>query len=417
MPEYLAPDVYVEELSTGLRTIEAVGTRTAAFIGVAPKADAYLNDPRAINNWSEFVKEFTGDNPESTPLSHAVFGFFQNGGSRCFVVNVGPGKPVSGGPKRTGLDLLEELDDVAMVLIPGYTDAASYDAALSHCEKMLDRFAILDSPKDVDKIEQLTQVGTGGPAATPAAAAEGEDAPAPRRRRDAAAAAGGGGGGGSAGLGARRSSYGAYYYPWIKVKDPLSATGAQVFIPPSGHIAGIYASTDANPGVHKAPANVIVRGAIEPYKRLTRDEQGVLNPAGVNCIRWFGNEGTKVWGARTLSDDAQWRYVPVRRLFIMIEESIARGTRWVVFEPNAQPLWKDIRRDVSAFLRQQWRAGALMGRTAEEAFFVKCDEETNPEEDIAAGRVTIVIGIAPVRPAEFVIFRIGQKAGGVEIEA
>ncbi len=415
MPEYLAPDVYIEELSTGLRTIEAVGTRTAAFIGVAPKADAYVNDPRAINNWSEFVREFTGEHPESTPLSHAVFGFFQNGGSRCFVVNVGPGRPVSGGPKRTGLDLLEELDDVAMVAAPGFTDAASYDAVLSHCEKMMDRFAILDSPKDVDKIEQLTQVATSSSA--PAPVPEGGDAPAPRRGRAAAAAAAGGGGGGSPGLGARRSSYGAYYFPWIKVKDPLSPSGAQVPVAPSGHMAGIYARTDANPGVFKAPANEIIRGAIEPIYRLTRDEQAVLNPAGVNCIRWFGTEGTKVWGARTLADDAQWRYVPVRRLFIMIEESIARGTRWVVFEPNAQPLWKDIRRDVSAFLRTQWRDGALMGRTAEEAFFVKCDEETNPEEDIAAGRVTIVIGIAPVRPAEFVIFRIGQKAGGVEIEA
>ena len=414
MPEYLAPAVYVEELSSGLHSIEGVGTRTAAFIGVAPKADAYVNDARAINNWSEFIKEFTGENPTSTPLSHAVFGFFTNGGSRCFVVNVGPGKPVSGGPKRTGLDLLEELDDVAIVAAPGYTDAASYDAVLSHCEKMMDRFAILDSPKEVDKIEQLTVVGTSGPATAPAPEGGG-DAPAPRRGR-AAPAAVGGGGGGIQGVGARRSSYGAYYFPWINVKDPLSPSGEKVPVAPSGHIAGIYALTDANPGVHKAPANAIIKGAIDPFYRLTRDEQGVLNPAGVNCIRWFGTQGTLVWGARTLSPDAQWRYIPVRRTFIMIEESIAKGTSWVVFERNEAELWDLIKRDVRAFLRLQWRDGALMGRTEEEAFFVKCDEETNPEESIAAGRVTIVVGIAPVRPAEFVIFRIGQKAGGVEIE-
>jgi hypothetical protein len=152
--------------------------------------------------------------------------------------------------------------------------------------------------------------------------------------------------------------------------------------------------------------------------RLTREEQATLNPQGVNCIRWFPTEGIRVWGARTVAASAsEWRYLPVRRLFNMIEESIAKGTRWVVFEPNDRPLWKDIRRDVRAFLRTIWRDGALMGRTEDEAFFVQCDEETNPPESIDQGRVVAIVGIAPVKPAEFIIFRIGQHAGGVEIES
>jgi hypothetical protein len=170
--------------------------------------------------------------------------------------------------------------------------------------------------------------------------------------------------------------------------------------------------------VHKAPANELIRGALDVTYRVTRSEQELLNPAGVNCIRWFANEGIRVWGARTVAAEAsEWRYLNVRRLFNMIEESIARGTRWVVFEPNDRPLWQDIKRDVGNFLRVIWRDGALMGRTPQEAFFVQCDEETNPRESIDQGRVVIVIGIAPVKPAEFIIFRIGQHAGGVEIEA
>lgn len=151
--------------------------------------------------------------------------------------------------------------------------------------------------------------------------------------------------------------------------------------------------------------------------RVSHQEQEKLNPEGVNCIRFFDREGIRVYGARTVAaSSSEWRYLSVRRLFNMIEESIARGTRWVVFEPNDRPLWKAITRDVAAFLRTVWRQGALKGRTPEEAFFVKCDEETNPFEEIDAGRVTIVIGIAPVKPAEFVIFRIGQTAAGTQVE-
>ena len=159
----------------------------------------------------------------------------------------------------------------------------------------------------------------------------------------------------------------------------------------------------------------MVRGALNVTYQLTREEQGVLNQVGVNCIRFFGREGIYVWGARTLADgSSEWRYLNVRRLFNMVEKSILTSTRWIVFEPNNESLWKSIRRDISAFLTQIWRSGALMGRTPEEAFFVKCDEETNPTDVIDAGMVVTVIGIAPVKPAEFIVFRISQHIGGSE---
>ncbi len=179
-------------------------------------------------------------------------------------------------------------------------------------------------------------------------------------------------------------------------------------------MAGIYARVDGTRGVHKPPANESVRAAEGLATPLTREELGVLNQAGVNCIRFFPRDGIKVWGARTLADDPEWRYLNVRRLFCMIEETVAQGTRWVVFEPNDLTLRRSVVRDVSAFLRRLWRDGALVGRTEQEAFYVKCDDETNPPEVVDAGQLVAVIGIAPVKPAEFIIFRIGQHSGGVE---
>jgi phage tail sheath protein FI len=210
--------------------------------------------------------------------------------------------------------------------------------------------------------------------------------------------------------------FGAFYFPWLNARDPL-AKGAIAPTPPSGHVAGIYARTDAVRGVYKAPANEPVRGALGLSYRVTREEQGELNRMGVNCIRFFPDAGIRVWGARTLAEEAsEWRYVNVRRLFNMIEESIAEGTRWTVFEPNDVTLWQSVTRDVSAFLTLLWRDGALMGASPGQAFFVKCDAETNPPEVVDAGRLVVEIGIAPVKPAEFIIFRIGQWAGGTQVE-
>jgi phage tail sheath protein FI len=388
----------MEEVPSGARPIEAVGTSTAAFVGWASKPDAPKNEVRAINNWSEFLEEFVGAEGTSTPLSHAVFGFFLNGGGRCYVVNVGEHAPVSGGRTRTGLDLLEAYDDVAIVAIPGYQDAASYGAALDHCEKLKDRVAVLDAPQSVKELRMLTRVATPPASGEPPA---GEPAAGPPPDE---------------GVRARLSDrgYGAYYYPWIRVRDPLG-TGT-VAVPPSGHVAGIYARVDFTRGVHKAPGNENVLGALDVTYRMTNQEQGELNQNGVNGIRLFPREGIRVWGARTLAADPQWKYLNVRRLFNMIEKSILLSTRWVVFEPNDMSLWKSIRRDVTAFLTLVWRDGALMGATPEQAFFVKCDAETNPTAVVDAGQVVILIGIAPVKPAEFVIFRIGQTASGAQTE-
>jgi uncharacterized protein len=409
LSSYLTPGVYVEEISAGPRPIQAVGTSTAAFIGESPDADARANEAVPINSWAQFLKEYSSkEGVASTPLSHAVFGYFQNGGRRCYCVNVGKDKPISGGgAERQGVDVLEEIDEVNTVAAPGYTKVEDYEALLSHCEKLKNRVAILDAPQDVVNVDLLTKV-----------------AAAPKTLKPSKPAGGGSGEAGTVppakpeGLRPRVSDrgYGAFYFPWITVRDPFSPKNL-VDIPPSGHLAGIYARSDAMRGVHKAPANESIRGALNVTYRLTDAEQGELNQNGVNCLRFFPRQGILVWGARTVADTAsEWRYLNVRRLFNMIEESIARATRWVVFEPNDMALWKSIRRDISAFLSLVWRDGALAGATPEQAFFVQCDSETNPPEVIDAGQVVTLIGLAPVKPAEFIIFRIGQQAGGVEIE-
>jgi len=397
---YLSPGVYVEEVDRGSKPIEAVGTNTVGFLGESSKGP--LNESVLITNWSQFVKTFGDFKDCSEHLAHAVYGFFNNGGSRCFVVNVGAPEGVAVAPKaanadkkdekavvvvggggrdglfigrdggpgaRTGLKCLDEVDEIAIILAPGQVSPAVQDALLSHCETRKDRFAILDSPETI----------TGGV----------DKLPKPRD-----------------------SKYGAYYFPWIQVYDPDKGN---IFVPPSGHITGVYSRTDSERGVHKAPANEIVRGALGLKYNVSKGEQDLLNPKGINAIR-FMNGGIRIWGARTLSSDPSWRYINVRRLFIMVESSIERATQWVVFEPNDHRLWKRVQRTISSFLTLLWRNGALMGTAPEQAFYVKCDEETNPPEVIDAGQLVVEIGLAPVKPAEFVIFRIGQMASGGGVE-
>jgi phage tail sheath protein FI len=400
---YLTPDVYVEEIAGGPRPIEAVGTQTLGVVGQAPDPSARVNEPIACNNWSSFVRIFAQNGARSTPLSHAVFGYFLNGGPRCYVVNTPETDPISGGgKKRQGLRVLEAIDEVAIVAAPGQTSPEVYEALLSFCELRRDCVAILDGPDFAD-INELTRVATATsakkkPSSTSDAAPPAEEEGSPR------------------GLRARQSDYGSFYFPHLTVADPLPPNEL-VDVAPSGHIAGIWARNDALRGVHKAPANEPVRGAVNLTYRVTREEQAELNPAGVNVIRFFPNEGIKVWGARTLADSAsEWRYLNVRRLFNMIEESIEESTRWIVFEPNDRTLWRSIRRDIGAFLTRLWRDGALMGATPQEAFFVQCDEETNPSDVIDAGMVVTRIGIAPVKPAEFILFRISQHMAGANLE-
>ncbi|GAA2396116.1 phage tail sheath family protein [Dactylosporangium salmoneum] len=403
MPHYASPGVYVEEVSGGARPIGAVGTSTAGFVGTAPAQDARRNEAVAIGSWSEFLRVFApGEGAASTPLARAVYGFFDNGGGRCYVVNVAPGEPIGGaGRTRSGLALLEAIDEVAIVAAPGYHDPMSHEDLLKHCELMGDRIAILDPPEEITDVEPLTRVAAAGTKAKPKAA-EGDKAPAAPTPDDG-------------GLRPRQSDYGTFYLPWLVVRDPIS--GDVVSTPPSGHVAGIWARTDTLRGVHKAPANEPVRGAVDLAYRVTRQEQELLNPAGVNCIRYFPAEGIRVWGARTLAAEAsEWRYLNVRRLFSMLKESIADGTRWIVFEPNDEQLWRSIRRDIGAFLTRVWRDGALMGATPQQAFFVKCDAETNPPDVRDAGQVVALIGVAPVKPAEFVVFKLSQSSVGTEAQ-
>ncbi len=403
MPEYLSPGVYVEEVDKGTKPLEAVGTSTAGFIGQSKKGP--VNEATFITNWGQYTRTF-GEFADSPYLAHAVYGFFNNGGARCFITNVGmegappppppkkegEGKddkkpsapaPTGGGPSpslfigkdqgpgnKTGLVTFEDIDEIAIVAAPGMTDPAIQDAVISHCERM-NRFAILDSELTIEKggVDKI------------------------KKPRD--------------------SQFAGFYFPWLEVYDP--AKDKNVFVPPSGHMTGIYSRSDNTRGVHKAPANEVVRGALGLKYTISKGEQDILNPRGINCIRYFKDRGIRVWGARTVSSDPSWRYINVRRLFIMVEESIKNGTQWVVFEPNDFALWKRITRNITAFLLRVWKDGALFGQTPEQAFYVKCDEETNPPEVVDAGMVVIEIGMAPVKPAEFVIFRISQWQSGSSV--
>ena len=401
---YSYPGVYIDEKDTGARPIQGVSTTTPAFIGVAPKADASPLEAIALNSFSDFRSKFVGASADTNLLALAVFGFFTNGGSRCYVVNLGGEQSI-----EPALPAIEAIDEIAMVAAPGITDVDTTSRLLAFCERLGDRFAIIDAPgPDRVDLDALVRVGTIK--SDPDKGGKGKGGKDDDKGGDTSPKVAGD----RPGLRPPPSpkGFGAIYFPWIEIRNPLDSNSRNpVSAPPSGHVAGIYARTDMQRGVFKAPANEIVRGATGLAQSLTNAEQGKLNLAGINCIRLFSTQGILVWGARTLAPPASnWSYVNVRRLVLFIEQSIYRSTGWVVFEPNYRPLWKAIRRDVTAFLTMLWRQGALMGATAEEAFFVKCDEETNPTENINAGIVTTVIGIAPVKPAEFVVFEIGQTA-------
>jgi hypothetical protein len=203
------------------------------------------------------------------------------------------------------------------------------------------------------------------------------------------------------------------YWPWVQVFDP--SLGKNASLPPSGALAGVWSRNDDTRGVFKAPANEVLLGAVGVDYAVTRGEMDMLNPMGVNSIKSFPGRGIRVWGARTLSSDAEWRYVNVRRYFNYLEESILQGTQWCVFEPNDERLWGRIRRTISAFLVNEWRSGALFGASPQQAYFVKCDGENNTAESIDLGMVIVEVGVAPVKPAEFVIFRLSQFSGGTSI--
>ncbi|UFJ43308.1 phage tail sheath family protein [Brevibacillus humidisoli] len=268
--------------------------------------------------------------------------------------------------RRTGIQSFIDNDEVSIMAIPGITDPNVQLALVAHCENLKSRFAILDFPREKTRVEDVI---------------------AHRNYFD--------------------STYAALYNPWLQVFDPLEKRN--IFIPPSGSVAGVYSRSDQTRGVHKAPANEVVRGVIGLDCQYNKGEQDILNPKGINLIRFFTGQGIRIWGARTCSSNSLWKYVNVRRLFIFLEESIKAGTNWVVFEPNDERLWARVQRTIDGFLTRVWRDGALMGASPAEAFYINIGRSTMTQDDIDNGRLICIIGVAPVKPAEFVIFRITQK--------
>ncbi|MDD4767587.1 MAG: phage tail sheath family protein [Desulfotomaculaceae bacterium] len=334
-------------------------------------ADYYIKKVNGISNLITVAQQ-TGDSgakPDDLSVTYLAGG---DDGTGTLVLADYTRTDTNQPGQRKGLTGFSEIDDISMVYAPDAQSITGLVGALvTHCENLKDRFAIIDAAQGSAGIASLD----------------------PRSDHD--------------------TKYAAFYYPWIKVVDP--GAGIKRLVPPGGHIAGIYARTDVERGVHKAPANEVVRGAVDLEFQITKGEQDILNPRGVNCIRFFPGRGIRVWGGRTLSSDPLWKYINVRRLFIYLEESIDEGTQWVVFEPNDEKLWARVRRTLTEFLTRVWRDGALMGTKPEEAFFVKVDRTTMTQDDLDNGRLIVLIGVAPVKPAEFVIFKIAQYAGGSEV--
>jgi phage tail sheath protein FI len=371
MATYTAPGVYVEETGSRAKAIEGVPTSVTAFIGPTLAAPARREEHPRLGSFAEFSAIYGGLDdvmlggvPAPNYMARSARAFFEGGGQQLYVAPTAPD-----GSRQDYADALAGLDHVAeitLVAAPGVASDEITRLLVEHVEVPgRYRFAVLDAPK----------------AATLA------EVQAFRAAYD--------------------SKHAALYYPWVLAADPLG--GGQIALPPSGFACAIFARTDAARGVWKAPANEVVTGALGLVCDVNRAMQEVLNPLGVNCIRALTGRGIRIWGARTISSDPEWKYVNVRRLITYLEASLARGLQWAASEPNAPELWADVARTASDFLFGVWRDGGLLGAKAEEAFFVRCDRSTMTQADLDAGRLVCLIGVAAVRPAEFVIFRVGQN--------
>jgi uncharacterized protein len=436
MVNYRSPGVYVEEVPPLASPIAGIGTSTPGFIGVIPDtiqlvahtqtgnaaaliAQGYkyvdfalpaAGGAHFVTTWSQFTKLFgdlLGDptatatavanpavNPGQRNLAQAVYGFFNNGGAGCYVARV-----ATEGDLSKALTTFAAIDDISMVAAPGLTSVTDYAALEAHCALLQDRVAVLDA---VQTDAPATNFASGSFTALENTPTDSPD-----------------------GLRPSDSAYAAVYFPWIQVFDPGTqlvqlaqvpppqGANGLIYVPPSGHMAGIWARVDGTRGVFKAPANEVVQGAVGLQWMLARADQDNLNPKGINIIRAL-NGAIRVWGARTVGgdDNGNFKYLSTRRYFNYLRKSIEQGTQWVVFEPNGPSLWKRIVRSVDEFLLNEWHNGALFGDTPKQAYFVTCDENTNPPEVRDAGEVITEIGVAILQPAEFVIFRIQQTTGG-----
>lgn len=548
--DYFAPGVYVEEIDRGSRPIEGVSTAIAGFVGFTEdvRGGAELFKPMLVTNWTQYLNYFArpqsdGFTSFDAYLPHAVYGYFMNGGGRCWIVSIGTQLPTNpkqttpestaiqihsrgnrpsisfnlrpeqaaagaihilisdGTPRplpegtegepppntgeyftvqiRRGDEILEQYEHLTMhreanPQVATYVAAAlrssmyvtitdstqtghplarrpvngQYELSPPVATSSVDRFSrdvegIRDDRTGVRglfEIDEITMVAcpdlmrayeaqainleqaqsimelmvsmcegaASGDTPNPPNRMVVLDTPPDRVKPQEAVE--------WLHTFNRRSMFAALYYPWIKVANPRNG-GRPILVPPCGHVMGVWGRTDETRGVYKAPANEVPRGVIGLGYEVNFREQELLNPLGINCIRTFPNRGIRIWGARTLvePDKTEWRYISVRRLISYIEKSIELGTQWAVFEPNDRDLWMRVKRTVSNFLERIWREGALFGATPEQAFYVKCDEELNPPETQILGRLYIEVGICPVRPAEFIVFRISQW-NGVENE-
>ncbi|MCG8364053.1 MAG: phage tail sheath subtilisin-like domain-containing protein [Pseudanabaenales cyanobacterium] len=379
---YGTPGVYKDDIFPP-PSVE-LDTGVPVFIGICnrqqPQAnETPVNQPQQLL-WPQF-EQFFGKPLANSYLAYAVRGFFQNGGRRCYVVCL---NNTTSQALEEGLAALESLNTIDLVCAPDIIGLPALEtdpeqvrimqsAVLKHCSDLGDRFAILD--------------------ALPRAAPQAVQA---QRRAFA-----------------KPYDYGALYYPWVRIADGPEQNGA--FIPACGHIAGVYARSDDRIGVHKAPANEVLEGVLDLEISLTNEQQGELNRQNINCLRAFPGRGIRIWGARTLSSDPQWLYINVRRLFLTVGRWLEVEMANTVFEPNNPSLWATIRRELTAYFNTLFQAGALKGNSSSDAFYIKCDEETNPPEMREAGKVVTEIGLAPAIPGEFIVVRILQDPSGVAI--
>jgi phage tail sheath protein FI len=370
------PGVYVEEVAGATKTIAGVSTSTAGMVGITERGP---RQPVLVTSFADFTRRFGALSRERTisqvdedhdgqgwQLGFAAKGFFDNGGRQLFVQRVALDDQAA--PLLTRLEAaiqkLLAVDEVALCLAPGWWSERIHAALIKGCEARRCCFAILD-------------------------VSNGLDVAAVRAFR-----------------GRLNTSFAALYYPWVEVSE--RSTGRSVELAPSGHIAGIYARSDREHGVHNAPSGNAIHGITRVLRNVTRAEAAQLNREGINTLRFLPVRGHRVWGARTLTSDLEWKYVNIRRLLIFVEHSIDRGTKWAAFEPNGGSLWLAVQRTVVDFLCSLWRQGMLQGTKPDEAFFVCCDRTTMTQDDLAQGRLVCVVGIAAVKPAEFVVLRIGQ---------
>ncbi|HEY9271516.1 phage tail sheath family protein [Achromobacter sp.] len=381
------PGVYIQEMPAGLRSIAGVPTSVAAFLGTAMRGP--LNQPVRIQGFSDYEREF-GGLVEDCELGYAVLQFFLNGGAEAWVVRVG--LPAQNGPQdthaafigqrpqRLGLYALDHAHPFNLLCLPGVTHGGVLADAVSYCKERR-AFMIVDAPQ------------VAAEAASMAAAVMGTALP--------------------------KSDHAAVYFPWTRTADPLRI-GQPRLTPPCGTIAGLYARTDGNRGVWKAPAGIDagLTGVLSLAATVSDDESRNLNALGVNCLRTFPGRGAVCWGARTLQGTdhfaSEYKYVPVRRLALHLEQSLSRGTQWAAFEPNDEPLWAQIRLNVGAYMNALFRQGAFQGNAPRDAYLVKCDSETTSQQDVDHGVVNILVGFAPLKPAEFVVIRVQQRAGQME---